>query len=521
MADQRVMDYIKTNLSDGFSLEQIKHALIDVGWQQEEIDSAIDSVNQSNNIVDKNYKPISEKNNNKKIVLISITVIIIFCVISGFLIYSGEINFGKGFSLSDLQMKSMSLSLGAGPKVDGRWIRLVSIGENDEITIDIDGVLETIEHSSKRVVNGVEIKNIDIENNDTAKIKIKVIESKSDDEEISSEDNEIIDCGQSADLSKFPDMEIILKGGGNMETKYFESDSALKCFGNNLFKCTKAKVVLNDDENGIRNLEIKGKNGSNCLIVQEFDYINSSPFEHLSNGKLECPIHIDDIPTIYFIISEPEDENMIGLPAQAAVGVSIAMMLDHLFDTGGICKFESKNKSDVKTDLVVDCGSDKYCFYENLEQCKPAKYKVSFMECTIKGWQENKCKIHSLVNSNVMGEGYETKGTYYECLAPKKILNENYFTWEAEQLNSRSDSCKGTFIDALNQQIMDKTTMFVYMGKTIKLLGIGTDQKASVEVDGVFSVVGLSEEKVINGLRVKNLEVLNNRNTVRLQFSLN
>ncbi len=85
MVDQRVIDYIKTNLLNGFPLEQIKQALINVGWQQEEIDSAIDSVNQSNSIINENYKPISEKKNNKKIILISITIVIIFCIILGLL----------------------------------------------------------------------------------------------------------------------------------------------------------------------------------------------------------------------------------------------------------------------------------------------------------------------------------------------------------------------------------------------------------------------------------------------------
>ncbi len=340
-------------------------------------------------------------------------------------------------------------------------------------------------------------------------------------EQISLGDNDIIDCGQSAYLSTFPDMEIKTKGGGKMETKYFESDSALTCFGNNLFKCSKAKVVLNDDEKGIRKLEIKGKYNSNCLVVQEFGDINSSPFEYLSNGKLECPIPIEDMPTIYFIMNGPEDENMIGLPAQAAVGISSVMAFGYMFDTQGICSFESENENNLDDNSILDCKSDRDCFFENLEQCNPAKYKISFMECTIKGWQGDKCKIHSLVNANVMGKGYETAGTYYECLAPKRFLNENYFTWESEQLNDRSKLCEGTFIDALNQQIMDKTTMFVYMDKTIKLVGIGTDQKATVEVNGVFGVVGLSEEKLINGLRVKNLEIVDNGNAVRLQFSLN
>ncbi len=526
MADQRVIDYIKTNLSNGFPLEQIKQALIDVGWKQEEINSAIDSVNQGPKdvgLINRDDKKNISGNKGKKIILISIAIVIIFCVILGFLLYPGEISFGN------LQMKSMSLSLGTEPKIDGRYINLVSIGENDEITIEVDGVPETIEHSSKKVVNGVEIKNVEIEDNNTAKIKIKVIEPKEenkeqdnqDDEKISSGDNNIIDCGQSADLSTFPDMEIKTQGGGKIETNDFESDSALVCFGNNLFKCNKAKVILNDDENGMRKLEIKGKEGSDCLILQEFGNINSSPFEYLSHGKLECPIPIEDIPTIYFLMGEPEDENMIGLPAQSAVGVSIAMMFGHMFDTEGICNFESANEDDLDDDSILDCKNDMSCFHENLGQCKPVKYNVAFIQYTIKGWEGDKCKIHGLVNANIIGEEYKTAGTYYECLIPKEFLNEEYSEWLTEQWNSKTDACKGTFIDALNQQIIDKTIMFVYMGKTIKLLEIGSDQKVTVEVDGVSDVVGLAEEKVINGLRVKNLEILDSGNAVRLQFGLN
>jgi len=209
MADQRVVDYIKTNLSDGFPLEQIKQALIDAGWQQEEIDNAIDSVNQGSKDVDfisGDYKKNISGKKGKKIILISIVIVIIFCVILGFLLYPKEISFGKKFSLGDLQMESMSLSPGGGPTIEGRYISLVSIGGNDEITIEVDGISETIEHSSKKVINGVEIENVEIEDNGLAKIKVNVIEPKAEDEyndkETSQEEtngNNEIDCGDDFD----------------------------------------------------------------------------------------------------------------------------------------------------------------------------------------------------------------------------------------------------------------------------------------------------------------------------------
>ena len=170
MVDQRVIHYIKTNLSNGFSLKQIKTALINVGWQREEINNAIDSINSSNNTIDKNNKQISSgKKSNKKIVFVSICIVIVFCLILGFFLYS------KGYGFGDLQTRTLFLHTNSGTKIDEKWIKLVSIGENDEITIEVDGVSETIEHSSKKVVNDVEIENVEIDDNEMAKIKIKVI----------------------------------------------------------------------------------------------------------------------------------------------------------------------------------------------------------------------------------------------------------------------------------------------------------------------------------------------------------
>jgi len=93
MADQKVVNYIKTNLSDGFSLEQIKQALIDAGWQQEEINSAIDSVNHGSKDIDIIAKQ-DRGSVNKKLVFVNIFIVIVFCLILGFFLYSkGSLKF--------------------------------------------------------------------------------------------------------------------------------------------------------------------------------------------------------------------------------------------------------------------------------------------------------------------------------------------------------------------------------------------------------------------------------------------
>jgi len=98
MVDQRVIDYINKNLSRGISLQEIKQSLINVGWQQEEINNAINSINQGTKPTDfiaKGYKQnISNKKDNKKIILISMAVVIIFCLVLGFFLYPREVNLG-------------------------------------------------------------------------------------------------------------------------------------------------------------------------------------------------------------------------------------------------------------------------------------------------------------------------------------------------------------------------------------------------------------------------------------------
>lgn len=276
MADQGVVDYIKTNLSDGFPLEQIKTALINVGWKQEEIDSAIDSVNHGTKPIDfiaKDYKQnISNKKDNKKIILISIAIVVIFCLI--FFLYPREISFGKEFSLSDLQMESMSLSPGGGPTIEGRYISLVSIGENDEITIEVDSVSETIEHSSKKVINGVEIENVEIEDNGLATIKIKVIEPKEENKEQDNQDDEEIFSGDSENKDKTTQEEI-------EENNEIDCNEDFDCFIDASESCNPAKLkqtltlnLFGVEQTTSKTYKILGTESNKCIISLRTDSID-------------------------------------------------------------------------------------------------------------------------------------------------------------------------------------------------------------------------------------------------------
>jgi len=316
MVDQRIVDYIKTNLSDGFPLEQIKTALINVGWQQEEINNAIDSVNQGSKDVDfiagGHKKNISDKK-RKKIILISITIVIIFCLI--FFLYPREISFGKEFSLSDLQIESMSLSPGGGPTIEGRYISLISIGENDEITVDVDGVSETIEHSSKKVINGVEIENVEIEDNGLATIKIKVIEPKEKSEEQDNQDDEEISTTDSENKDKTTQEEI-------EENNEIDCNEDFDCFIDASENCNPAKLkqtltlnLFGVEQTTSKTYKILGTESNKCIFFLRTDSID-----------LNFPEDAE--------ISEEEIDEQ-------------KEMYDALEDREGTCKFEIKDLTEM------------------------------------------------------------------------------------------------------------------------------------------------------------------------------
>lgn len=74
MVDQRIVEYVKQNLSKGFSLEQIKKASFESGWSEKDIDEAIKLVTS----------PTESKVNFKKILwkkIIPITIIILVILI--------------------------------------------------------------------------------------------------------------------------------------------------------------------------------------------------------------------------------------------------------------------------------------------------------------------------------------------------------------------------------------------------------------------------------------------------------
>ena len=315
MVDQRVIDYIKENLERGFPLEQIKQALINVGWQQEEINSSIDSINQGTYAIDKDYKKIvPKKENNKKIILISIAIVIIFCLI--FFLYPREISFEKEFSLGDLQMESMSLSPGGGPTIEGRYISLVSIGENDEITIKVDDVSETIEHSSKKVINGVEIENVEIEDNGLAKIKIKVIEPKEENKEQDNhQTNEEKSTTDSENKDKTTQEEI-------EENNEIDCNEDFDCFIDASENCNLAKLkhILTLNLSGVeqttsKTYKILGIESDKCILFLSTDSID---------------------------LNFPEDAGI----SEEAINEQ-KEMYDSLEDREGTCKFETKDLTEM------------------------------------------------------------------------------------------------------------------------------------------------------------------------------
>jgi peptidyl-prolyl cis-trans isomerase B (cyclophilin B) len=81
MANKQIVDYVKKNLSSGFSIEKIKKALLDVGWPEHEINEAI---NEAKGIYPKKGNPpLPEKSSQKTSVLAILSLIFafIFCPI--------------------------------------------------------------------------------------------------------------------------------------------------------------------------------------------------------------------------------------------------------------------------------------------------------------------------------------------------------------------------------------------------------------------------------------------------------
>jgi DNA-binding transcriptional MerR regulator len=79
MANKQIVDYVKENLSLGFSIEKIKKALLDVGWPEHEVDEAISEVKGISQ--EKVMPPLPEKSPEKTSVLavLSLVFAFLFC----------------------------------------------------------------------------------------------------------------------------------------------------------------------------------------------------------------------------------------------------------------------------------------------------------------------------------------------------------------------------------------------------------------------------------------------------------
>ncbi len=76
MTNKQIVDYVKQNLSLGFSIEKIKKTLLDVGWQEHEVD---DAINEARGISSgKVTPPLPEKSSQKTSVLAILSLIFAF-----------------------------------------------------------------------------------------------------------------------------------------------------------------------------------------------------------------------------------------------------------------------------------------------------------------------------------------------------------------------------------------------------------------------------------------------------------
>ncbi len=213
-------------------------------------------------------------------------------------------------------MKSMSLSPGGGPTIEGRYISLVSIGKNDEITIEVDGVPETIEHSSKKIINGVEIENVKIEDNGLAKIKIKVIEPKSEKkEENDYQTNEEKSTTDSENKNKTTQQE-------TEENNEIDCGDDFDCFIDASENCNKSKLkhsltlnLFGVEQTTSKTYKILGTESDKCILFLRTDSID---------------------------LGFPEDA---GMPQEEIDKQK--EMYDALEDREGICKFETKDLTDM------------------------------------------------------------------------------------------------------------------------------------------------------------------------------
>lgn len=83
MANQQLFDYIRQSLASGATKEDIRSALINVGWPQEEVDEALGSISLGAGSLPFQVNPEQEIKKEKKYVTIKI-IVILFIIVSAF-----------------------------------------------------------------------------------------------------------------------------------------------------------------------------------------------------------------------------------------------------------------------------------------------------------------------------------------------------------------------------------------------------------------------------------------------------
>jgi hypothetical protein len=171
---QSLVDYIKKEVAQGYSVEQIKSALLKYGYQEMQIDEAIKKYNQQKTSKGKleqtkKVKPKKQINiNYKKVGIISgavvISIILIFIVFS---LFTGEKTEQKE---TELSLKIESIETTITPGNDISFLKRISYSGNTEISFSY-----TLKDKSNNVVL-TDYERLDIENSVTSRTDISTDE---------------------------------------------------------------------------------------------------------------------------------------------------------------------------------------------------------------------------------------------------------------------------------------------------------------------------------------------------------
>ncbi|HLC86245.1 MAG TPA: hypothetical protein VJG30_03100 [Candidatus Nanoarchaeia archaeon] len=117
MADEKLVNAVKSNLSKGYSVDQIRRGLLDKGWPGFMIDEAIGQAAAKPQSPQSPSQPVNvEKKSSHLWLYIGIVFILIILVVGGFLVYS---TYTKPVSISGIPSDEVSEFQGAGSLEEG------------------------------------------------------------------------------------------------------------------------------------------------------------------------------------------------------------------------------------------------------------------------------------------------------------------------------------------------------------------------------------------------------------------